>query len=311
VERTGHRRSAYTAVLTGPPFTKTLCRERTADMSDAQKSGVIKFYDTHPINEDEILAKVAARGVSFDAMTEDDLKDFDQDHYGGTKALDALADIAGIRREHHVLDVCSGMGGPSRWLAHRRGCRATGLDFTVSRVEAAKRLSERVRLDHLVDFVHGDATAMPLAASRYDVVIGQESWLHIPDKAALISECVRVLKPGGAVAFSDIVARSPLDPPTEARLAAEMHTSNIASADGYADLLQKNGCAVVVRDDLSADWKDILVKRLDMYRSLRDTTIAKFGEARFLEYDKAYSHFVGCFLANKLGGLRMVGRKPA
>lgn len=80
-------------------------------MSVSQESGVIEFYDTHPINEDEILAKVAARGVSFDALTEDDLKDFDQDHYGGTEVLDALADVAEIRREHHVLDVCSGVGG--------------------------------------------------------------------------------------------------------------------------------------------------------------------------------------------------------
>jgi ubiquinone/menaquinone biosynthesis C-methylase UbiE len=280
-------------------------------MSDAHKSGVINFYDNHPINEYEVLAKVAARGVSIDALTEDDLKDFDQDHYGGTEVLDALADIAGVRRGHHVLDVCSGVGGPSRWLAHRRGCRVTGLDFTESRVEAAKRLSQRVRLDHLVDFVHGDATAMPLPASRYDVVIGQESWLHIPDKAALISECVRVLKPGGAIAFTDIVVKSRMDPSTEARLAAEMHTSNIASVESYAVLIQTNGCAVVVQDDLSRDWKEILVKRLEMYRSLRDTTIAKFGEARFLDYDKAYSHFVDCFIAEKLGGVRMVARKPA
>jgi 2-polyprenyl-3-methyl-5-hydroxy-6-metoxy-1,4-benzoquinol methylase len=150
---------------------------------------------------------------------------------------------------------------------------------------------------------------MPLSASRYDVLIGQESWLHIPDKAALISECVRVLKPGGVLAFTDIVIRSTLDSSTEARLAAAMHTSNIAAAEGYAVLLQKNGCVVVVQDDLSNDWKEILVKQLEMYRSLRDTTIEKFGEARFLEYDRAYSHFVGCFIANKLGGVRMVARK--
>jgi hypothetical protein len=60
--------------------------------------------------------------------------------------------------------------------------------------------------------------------------------------------------------------------------------------------------AVKVRDDLSEDWKRILVDRLAMYRSLLDTTIAKFGETRFLEYDRAYSHFVGLFDAGKLGG---------
>ena len=277
-------------------------------MNEAQKAGVIRFYDTHPINEDEILANAAARGASLDALTQVDLKDFDQDHYGGIEALDALADAAQIGSEHHVLDVCSGMGGPSRWLAWQRNCRVTGLDFTLSRVEAARRLTQRVRLDRLVDFVHGDATAMPLPSSRYNVLIGQESWLHIPDKAALISECARVLEPGGTIAFTDVVVRSGFDRPTEERLAAEMHTANIASAESYVGLLEKHGCAVVAQDDLSGEWEDILVQRLEMYRSLRDTTVAKFGESRYQEYDNAYSHFVGCFVAGKLGGVRMVAR---
>ena len=211
-------------------------------MSETQKAGVISFYNTHPINEDEILAKVIAQGASLDALTQADLKDFDQDHYGGTDVLDTLADAAEISSEHQVLDVCSGMGGPARWLAYQRGCKVTGLDFTLSRVEAARRLTQRVQLDHLVDFVHGDAAAMPLPSSRYDVLIEQESWLHIPDKAALISECARVLKPGGNIAFTDVVVRSRLDQPTEERLAAEIHTANIASVEIYVALLEENGC---------------------------------------------------------------------
>lgn len=225
--------------------------------------------------------------------------------------VDVLADKAGIRREHHVLDVCSGMGGPARWIAHRYGCRVTGLDFTESRVEAAKRLTRRVRLDHLVDFVRGDATDMPLPDSRYDVLIGQESWLHIPDKAALIKQCARVVKPTGTIAFTDIVLKAPLTSGEEERLAAEMHVPNIASAGRYEELLAGNGWRVERRDDLSEEWKRILVDRLAMYRSLRDTTVAKFGEARFLEYDRAYSHFVGLFVAGKLGGVRIVARHMA
>lgn len=280
-------------------------------MSAVQKAGVIQFYDTHPINEDEILGKLAARGTNLDTLTEDELKDFDQDHYGGVHVVDVLADRAGIRREHHVLDVCSGMGGPARWVAHRYGCRVTGLDFTGSRVEAAKRLTRRVRLDHLVDFVHGDATAMPLSDSRYDVLIGQESWLHIPDKAALIQQCARVVKPSGTIAFTDVVLRAELTRGEQERLAAEMHAPTIASADRYTELLENNGCQVELREDLSDEWKRILVDRLAMYRSLRDTTIAKFGEARFLEYDRAYSHFVGLFVAGKLGGARIIARHAA
>ena len=83
---------------------------------DTHKSAVIHFYDTHPINEDEIIAKLAARGDDLENLTEDQLKDFDQDHYGGIDVVDTLALRAGLRREHRLLDVCSGMGGPARWL---------------------------------------------------------------------------------------------------------------------------------------------------------------------------------------------------
>ncbi len=219
-------------------------------MSAVQKAGVIQFYDTHPINEDEILAKLSARGTNVETLSEDELKDFDQDHYGGVHVVDVLADKAGIRREHHVLDVCSGMGGPARWIAYRYGCRVTGLDFTESRVEAAKRLTQRVRLDHVVDFVHGDATAMPLPDARYDVLIGQESWVHIPDKAALIQQCARVVKPAGTIAFTDIVLRAQLTRGEEDRLTAEIHAPQVASADRYEKLLANNGYRVKVRDDL-------------------------------------------------------------
>lgn len=278
-------------------------------MSDAQRSGVIQYYDTHPINEDEILAQLWAHGAKLDALTQDDLKDFDQDHYGGVQVVDTLAERAGIAREHHVLDVCSGMGGPARWLAHRIGCRVTGLDFTQSRVESARRLTQRVGLNHLVDFVQGDATAMPLSNAHYDAVIGQEAWLHIPDKPALIAQCARVIKPNGVVAFTDVVLRVPLGDAEEVRMAAEMQAPGVAPVENYLELLQRHGFTVERHEDLSAFWTKVLVGRLEMYRGLRDTTVAKFGAARFEEWDSMYNFFVGLFVAGKLGGARVVARR--
>lgn len=278
---------------------------------DRQKQGVVHFYDTHPINEDEILAKLAARGDDLDALTEDRLKDFDQDHYGGIEVVDALAARAGIRSEHRVLDVCSGMGGPARWIAHRIGCRVTGLDFTLSRIEAARRLTARVGLADRVDFVHGDATAMPLPAAVYDVILSQEAWLHVPDKPAVIAECARVAKPGGTLAFTDASLRAPLTTIEEQRMAAEMHAPGIASVDRYLGLFATHGFELVSNEDLSAQWTEVLVARLAMYRSLADTTVAKFGRAHFEAWDDTYSFFVGLFSAGKLGGARLVARKSA
>jgi sarcosine/dimethylglycine N-methyltransferase len=278
-------------------------------MQEVQRSGVIGFYDTHPINEDEILAKLAAKGKNLDALTQADLCEFDQDHYGGVEALEALAKAAAIGRHDRVLDVCSGMGGPARWLSAALGCRVTGIDFTGSRVEGAKRLTARVGLDSLADFREGDATSMPFPDCAYDVVIGQESWCHIANKAALLSEVARVLVPRGTVAFTDIVTIADLPAADESRLASGMQMPRPATLNEYLRLLAVNRFTPVETWDLSQSWKTILVSRLEMYRSLRDTTVAKFGEARFAEYESAYAHFVGLFVEGKLGGYRIIAKR--
>jgi sarcosine/dimethylglycine N-methyltransferase len=280
-------------------------------MSDTHKSGVIQYYDTHPINEEQILTKLVARGDDLGALTQDQLKDFDQDHYGGVQAVETLAKLAGIRAQHHVLDVCSGVGGPARWLAHTIGCRVTGLDFTQSRVEAARRLTARVKLDHLVDFVQGDATAMPLAIHAYDTVISQEAWLHIPDKHAVIGECVRVLRPDGVLAFTDVVLQTPLSATEDARMAQGQRAPDMATIARYGELLHAQRCTIKSLEDLSREWTSILIDRLAMYRGLRDTTVAKFGEARYAEWDSVYSLFVSLFETGKLGGVRIVARTAA
>ncbi len=278
-------------------------------MNDAHRADVIGFYDTHPINEQEILAKLAARGASMDALTEHDLIEFDQDHYGGIEATEALAAAAGLAAGQHVLDVCSGMGGPARWFAHRHGCRVTGIDLTASRVVGAGRLTERVGLQERVTFHQGDATAMPFADATFDAVVGQEAWCHIPAKPALLDECVRVTRRGGVIAFTDEVLLAQPTEDEQRGLTEGMVMPSLPFADAYVALLRERGCVIEHRTDLSDVWVEVLQARHRMYRSLRDTTVAKFGEARFLEYDRVYGEFVGLFTRRTLGGIRVVARR--
>ncbi len=281
---------------------------RSTSEVEAHNARVSAWYDTHPINEHEILSKAAAKGLDVDKLTENELKEFDQDHYGGSQATDLLASLAEIRREHSVLDVCCGLGGPARWIAHQIGCRVTGLDLTQSRIDSAKRLTARVGLTNLVGFVQGDAMDMPLPAASFDRAYGQEAWVHIPDKRALLSECRRVLKNDSVLTFTDIVARAPLTIDESAQMASEMQFPSIVTAQHYLDLLPATGFIVERYDDLSPEWKDILVARLEMYRSLRDTTIERFGQAHFDQWDRMYAAFVGLYVAGKLGGARIVAR---
>src|SRR5262249_61339380 len=77
-----------------------------------------EYYDAHPISEARVLSALGGQGLS-GAPTADDLFEFDQDHYGGLAAVDALARRAGVGAASRVLDVCAGLGGPAGFLASR------------------------------------------------------------------------------------------------------------------------------------------------------------------------------------------------
>ena len=99
------------------------------------------FYDFHPISAQQIFDAVAARGIAKKDITEEVLQLHDQDHYGGTKAVDRLMTQASFISSDHLLDVCCGVGGPARYISWKSGCRVTGLDLTASRVAGAIELT--------------------------------------------------------------------------------------------------------------------------------------------------------------------------
>lgn len=271
--------------------------------------GVVGYYDAHPINEDQILRAVEAQGLDPARLRPEDLLPFDQDHYGGLAANDALIALAGLQSGQRVLDVCSGMGGPARYIADRVGCRVVGIDLTRSRFEAAQRLTQRVGLDGLVTFVHGNALALPFAEAEFDAVIGQEAWCHVPDKPKLIAECARVVKPGGVIAFTDILATDTLTAADAQRLADEMQFPVLGTRAGYERELRANGLDIVSVEDLGAPWTRILADRLAMYRQLGGETARKFGDGRARDWDDYYSFFVGLYERGRLTGGRFVARK--
>ena len=276
---------------------------------EAHTRNVVHFYDTHPINEQQILEKLELDGIELSAVTEDILQNYDMDHYDGVGAIDTLAQKAAIGAASRVLDVASGMGGPARYLAHNYGCRVDGIDLTESRVEGARRLTELAGLSDRVAFHAANALDNPFPDESFDVVIGQEAWCHIPDKPRLIAECARVTKIGGRIAFTDILERGGLDADDRKELSLGMGYVDLGTLAGYRDYLKAAGCIVEEVEDLSARWAVILRQRLEMYRSLEGQTVARFGAATFRRWDDIYTLFVGLIEKGQLGGGRFLARR--
>ena len=280
-------------------------------MANTTHSNLVNvFYNTHPISESQVLDKLAQTGADTSILTVELLEHHDQDHFGGLAATDALARHAKINQSTHVLDLCCGLGGPARYLAYHHGCRVTGVDMNTDRLAGAVRLTERTKLQDRVLFHHANALQTGLADETFDVIVSQEAFCHIPDKKTLIAECVRLLKPGGRIVYTDILARNSMTNEIRSRLENEMVFSELSTLEQYCHLLEEKSCQVVEVEDLSDDWAQILIDRLAMYRSLKEQTVSSFGLEHFQKWDRTYSFFGDLYRSGELGGGRFVAHKP-
>lgn len=156
--------------------------------------------------EARLLAALVAAGKDPDRLTPEDLAAIDEFHIRGRRATVEFARLVPLDARARVLDVGSGLGGASRYLAMEFGCHVTGLDLTEEYCQTASMLSRRLGLDALICYRHGSALDMPFAEASFDLLWSQHMAMNIPDKPRLYSEMWRVLKPGGILACYDILA---------------------------------------------------------------------------------------------------------
>lgn len=203
--------------------------------------------------QQSVLAAITAAGHDPDALDPDALAPAEEFHTLGRVASIALAEAASIAAADHVLDVGSGLGGPARLLARRYGCHVTGIDLTAELCEVAEDLTRRVGLSDLVHVQQGDALEMPFADDTFDVVWTQHVSMNIANKAQLFAEMQRVVKPGGRLAFFDILAGAthPIHFPVP--WAEDQSVSFLATVEETKTLLAESGFAIRVWDDVTSD----------------------------------------------------------
>jgi tocopherol O-methyltransferase len=102
----------------------------------------------------------------------------------------------------NIIDVGCGIGGSTLHLAQKFGCKATGITLSPVQSSRAKERTAAAGLESRVNFEVANALEMPFEDNTFDLVWSLESGEHMPDKARFLSECYRVLKPGGKMIFA-------------------------------------------------------------------------------------------------------------
>jgi len=110
-----------------------------------------------------------------------------------------LVKFAGVASGQSVLDVACGTGVVAVTAA-RQGAVVSGLDLSPVLLERARYNAGLAGVT--IDFTEGDAEALPYADACFDIVLSQYGHIFAPRPAVVLGEMLRVLKPGGRIAFS-------------------------------------------------------------------------------------------------------------
>ena len=116
-----------------------------------------------------------------------------------TPGAAALVKFAGVKPGDAVLDVACGTGVVAVTAA-RVGARVKGMDLSPVLLEDAKK--NAAVIDAPIEFTEGDAEALPYKDGEFDVVLSQFGHMFAPRPDVVVREMLRVLKPGGRIAFS-------------------------------------------------------------------------------------------------------------
>jgi ubiquinone/menaquinone biosynthesis C-methylase UbiE len=113
---------------------------------------------------------------------------------------ESLCEAVNISAGSQVLDVACGNGNAAL-AAARRFCKVTGLDYVPALLARARERAAAERLP--IDFVEGDAEALPFPDGSFDVALSTYGVMFAPDQARAARELVRVVRPGGKIALAN------------------------------------------------------------------------------------------------------------
>jgi SAM-dependent methyltransferase len=176
--------------------------------------------------------------------------------------------IAALSPGETVLDLGSGAGFDCFLAARRVGRtgRVIGVDMTPEMVTKARDNARRVEAMN-VDFRLGEIEHLPVLDASVDAILSNCVINLSPDKGAVFREAFRVLKPGGRLAISDVIATKPM--PAEVAKSLEAYTGCVAGAASEE----------VLRELLAdAGFEDIVIRVRAGSRAIMEQCMPSSGE---------------------------------
>ena len=206
-------------------------------------------------------------------------------HPGGEATTRRALELIDLDGDDRLLDIGSGDGTSVLFAASEYGCRAVGIEYGGRAAAEARGHASELGLQDRVEFVTGDAAALPFDDHAFDSVITECSLCVFTDKRQALGEMRRVLRPGGRLALSDVVAVvERLPSRLRGPLGAVACVGAALAPGAHRELLESAGFEVLAEEDRSADAIAMADRLRDRLRGAKiaglDALVPMVGGAR-------------------------------
>ncbi|EWC64609.1 gamma-tocopherol methyltransferase [Actinokineospora spheciospongiae] len=242
-------------------------------------------------------------------------------HAAQVRLIEKLIEFGEVPTGARILDAGCGVGASSVHLAANHGATVEGITLAAEQVRRGGEKKTEAGVADRVNFQIMDALRTDFPDDSFDVVWALESCELMPDKERFLSECHRVLKPGGTLVVATWCARDNDLDDSEHRLLGRIYRdfviSHVLPLPDYHAMAERLGFEDVRSDDwservtdtwkMSSDlvkpvikdptvvWKLVRAKGVDIFRFLNSVPLMRQA------YDRGVMHY-GVFTGTKAGG---------
>ncbi|WP_257459519.1 SAM-dependent methyltransferase [Archangium lipolyticum] len=237
-----------------------------------------------------------------------------EDESSGTEAQERLTDMmiqrARLGAGQRLLDIGCGTGRPAVRLAQATGCSVTGISVSAMQVEQANARARKEGLSDQVRFQVADAMELPFQDASFDAVWAFESLLHMPDRAQVLRNAFRVLRPGGMLVLTDVTEQHPITDEERMLVYSGLMITSLLRFQEYPPLVEATGFSVEEALDLTSNTRKSMIGT--------DKLISKEQERLSAAYGKDFHATtldlwpkVAAIYTEKLGYMLLAAVKPA